>query len=375
MAEKRFTAIELKKINRNRIFKLIYESKEIARQDIALQLSLSLPTVNQNLKDLSDEGLIDYVGSFQSTGGRKAQMIIPVKEARITIGIDIRKNYLRIVAIDIFGTVLDYEKYLKVFSVDEDYSRYLGYLVNNIIEHNHFDREKVLGVGVTIPGLLDENMENIVKAPSLEIDNFSVQVLTEYIGYPCIVDNDANAGAFTEFWNDIQSGDRVYLSLEKGVGGSIIRNDGLRKGAHSRAGEFGHMTIVPNGRACYCGQKGCLESYISVARLTDDFGIQIEDFFAGLSSGNEEYKKVWEEYLEYLCFGINNLNMIFDEDIVLGGILTQYLKPYLEEIKETLTSLNSLSNHADYLKLTKYQSKATAIGIALELVSKFIENV
>lgn len=375
MAEKKFTAIELKKINRNRIYKLIYESQEIARQEIATELSLSLPTVNQNLKELLEMGLIEYEGSFQSTGGRKPQSIVPVKDARVAIGIDIRKSYLRIVAIDMLGNVLDYEKYLKVFSTTDEYGQYLAYLVNNIVEHNHFDQEKVLGVGITMPGILDANMEYVVKVPSFESDKVSVKNLVKFIEYPYVVDNDANAGAFTEFWKELPREDKIYLSVEKGVGGSIICKDGIRKGANLRAGEFGHMTVVPNGRHCYCGQKGCLESYISTARLSDDFGCQIEDFFSGLASGNQEYQKVWEEYIEYLCLGINNINMMYDSDVVLGGVLTQYLQPYLDKIHQELADRNSFGDNGQYLKLTKYQNKSTAIGIALQLVSRFIDEI
>lgn len=374
MTGKKITSIEVKKMNKNRIYKLIYNSREIARQEIASLLSLSLPTVNMNLRELTEEGFIEYGGNFQSTGGRKAQAITPAHNARIAIGLEIRRNHVSILAIDLYGNVLDYEKYLKTFSEEEEYSRYLGYLVQNIIEHNHFDTSKVLGVGIAVPGVFDQEKEFIIKAPSLAVSRYPLSKLTQAIDYPCIVDNDANSGAFTELWNS-RGEDKAYLSVGKGVGGCIIKKDELYQGHHHRAGEFGHMTVFPGGRLCNCGQKGCLEAYISTARISDDLGCQIEDFFSELAAENEEYLKVWDEYLEYLCIGINNIYMVYDSDVVLGGVLAQYLDPYLDEIRVRLAERNFFEKSGEYFKLTQYQSRATAIGAALQLVNKFIEEI
>lgn len=375
MTDKKITSIEVKKMNKNRIYKLIYNSREIARQDIASLLSLSLPTVNQNLKELTEDGLIQYGGNFQSTGGRKAQAILPVPDVGISIGMEIRRNHVSILAVDLYGSVLDYEKCRKAFSEEEEYSRYLGYLVQNMIEHNHFYKNRILGVGIAVPGVFDQNKEYIIKAPSLSVNQYPLSKLTQAMEYPCIVDNDANAGAFTELWTNIQREDKAYLSVGKGVGGCIIKKDELYKGHHHRAGEFGHMTVSPGGRLCNCGQKGCLEAYISTARISDDLGCQVEDFFSELSLGNAEYLKIWDEYLEYLCIGINNIYMVYDSDVVLGGVLAQYLEPYLEEIRKRLAERNFFEKSGEYFKLTQYQSRATAIGAALQLVNRFIEGI
>ena len=170
-------------------------------------------------------------------------------------------------------------------------------------------------------------------------------------------------------------GTRVYLSIEKGIGGCIIRSDGLEQGSHHRSGEFGHMLIQPDGKKCNCGNQGCLEAYISTSRLSDDLGCEVADFFAELKNGNEKYEKIWEEYKKFLCIGIHNIYMMYDVDIILGGILAQYLEPYLPEIKEKLAELNFFEETGEYLSTTKYHSKATAIGAALQMISTFIEMI
>lgn len=375
MIGKKITALELKKINKNRIFRYLYDNKELSRQDLVQGLSLSLPTVTQNLNELEESGLIDYVGNFNSTGGRKAQVITLRKEARITIGIEIRKTYIRILIIDLYGRVLDYEKYIKTFSTEEEYSRNLAYLVKNMVEQNQIEKEKILGIGLAVPAVFDSAMEYIIKAPSLELYNYPVKKLTQYFEYPVVIENDANSGAFNELWNHYQGESMIYLLIEKGIGGCMIQKDNIVKGCHHHAGEFGHMTLYPKGRDCKCGQKGCLEAYISIARISEDLDCQVEDFFAGLSAGNKEYHMIWEEYMENLCIGIHNIYMMYDEQIVLGGILTGYLEPYAEKIIARLSEMNIFEGSGDYLKLAKYQSRAVAVGAALQLVSGFMKTV
>ncbi len=373
--KEKITAIALKKINRNRIYKLIYDQKGIARQEITKGLGLSLPTVNQNLNELEEEGFIHYEGNFKSTGGRKAQVIVINNMIKVTIGLEIRKSYIRIVAIDLYGTVLDNKKYSKPFSTDEKYNKEIGRLIEDMIERNQFPRENILGVGLAVPGVITPNMECIKKSPSLHLFDYPVSNLTSFISYPYIIDNDANAGAFTELWNHFQGESKVYLLVEKGVGGCLIRKDGVIKGSHFHAGEFGHMTLYPGGELCNCGQHGCLEAYISISRISEDLNCQIEDFFTELANGNETYQKVWDVYLENLCIGINNLYMIYDEDIILGGILNQFIEPYLEHIRKHLSKLNLYEKSGDYLKLTNYESRSTAVGVALELVGKFVNEI
>ena len=375
MKENTITATELKKINRNRIFKLIYERKGISRRDIAAELSLSLPTVTQNLQELEELDLIGYAGNFQSTGGRKAQAIIPKTDARITIGIEVNKSYIRILAIDLAGKVLDYEKYIKTFSTEEEYGRNLSYLINNMIEHNRFKQENVLGVGLAVAGVFDKHREFLIKAPSLDVNGYSIKNLVKFIDYPYSIDNDANAGAFMELWEHSQGESRVYLAVGKGVGGCLIRNGEIVRGSHHRAGEFGHMTLFPNGKPCNCGQRGCLESYVSIERISDDLNCQIEDFFSELAAGNPKHKNLWSEYMEYLCIGINNIYMAYDETIVLGGMLSQYLEPHMDDIRNKLSLLNSFEQNGDYLKLTKHHSRVMAVGAALQLVRQFIDSV
>ena len=95
-SSQKLTNTDVKKLNKNRIFRLIYNSDKISRQEIADQLGLSLPTVNQNLKMLMEDGLIEYVGNFTSTGGRRAQAITINNNARKAISVNIKADYINV---------------------------------------------------------------------------------------------------------------------------------------------------------------------------------------------------------------------------------------------------------------------------------------
>lgn len=107
--------IDVKRINRNRIFRLIYNNEKISKQDIAYRLGMSLPTVTQNLKILKEQGLIEEDGVLESTGGRKAKAISCIKNARFAVGLNITKNHISIVLINLNGDIVKKSSYIQIF--------------------------------------------------------------------------------------------------------------------------------------------------------------------------------------------------------------------------------------------------------------------
>ena len=105
-SSQKLTGTDVKRLNKNRIFRLIYNNDRIARQDIADRLALSLPTVNQNLKLLRDEGLIECEGNFGSTGGRRAQAITVNNYAKIAISVNIKPDRYDVYVVDLKGQIL-----------------------------------------------------------------------------------------------------------------------------------------------------------------------------------------------------------------------------------------------------------------------------
>lgn len=362
MTEK-ITPLELKRINKNRIFRLIYDRKALKRQDLADELSLSLPTVNQNIKELMEEGMIEFSGEFNSTGGRKPQVITPVRMSRLTVALNIRKTYVRVVLVDLYGDVMASEREELEFADTDEYSKKLGKIVDSFITKQNCrneitDSARILGVGITIPGIFDRESERILIAPTLGIKDYDIKRLTKYMKHPTIVVNDARASAFTYIRKSDEIRHGVYLLVDRGVGGCIIEDGKLVRGTNNRAGEIGHMTIVPGGRKCACGKSGCLENYISITNLSDTLNAELTD-----------------EYLIYLALGISNLYTIFDGPIIIGGGLASYLEPNLSRLHDKLKEMNPILLEELDIRIDANSKKEALTGAALMLIEEFVKGI
>ena len=106
MASKSVNSIEVKKMNRNTIYKFLYRREPMSIQEISYALKMSLPTVTQNIKELQEKKLVVETGLFESTGGRKAKSISYNPSAKYSIGLDITRNHISIVIVDLSGEVI-----------------------------------------------------------------------------------------------------------------------------------------------------------------------------------------------------------------------------------------------------------------------------
>lgn len=375
MRANRVNSIEVKKINRNAIYRFLYRHDPISIQDIAQTLKLSLPTVTQNLKDLQEENLVIETGHFESTGGRKAKAISYNPQARYSIGLDITRNHIAIVIIDIGGHVVRHVRKPYPFAHTSAYFAGVSQMVEAFIDQAQIEREKILGVGIALPAILSHDNERVEYAVVIDFKGGSVHHFAEHLAYPCVLVNDANAAGMAEFWGVDHTQNVVYLSLNNSVGGSIIINNNLYAGHNQRSGEFGHMTIVPGGRACYCGQLGCVDAYCNAKVLSDSTEGNIRRFFEELREGSASHRAIWSEYVTHLVTTINNLRMLYDCDVIVGGYVGAYLDEHLDDIRQLLAERNTFERDGAYLQACHYKYEATAVGAALQHVKTYIDNI
>lgn len=369
------TTTDLKLINRNKVYRYIYENDKVSKQDLVLALGLSLPTISQNLTELFGQGLLRYSGKFESSGGRKPKKISIIPDARMVIGVEIKMEHINILAIDLKGNTRPNDRLEHKFEASEKYGKFLAAEIENYIEKNDIDPLSVLGVGISIPGVLDEDKQHIINAPTLKARHVPVAPITKYITRKIFVENDANAGGFAEIHSRKDLDALAFLSVSEGVGGSFINNGVLYNGINNRGAEFGHMTIVNGGKQCACGKLGCLEAYVSTSVLTCENDRKVDTFFERLKAGDPDCKAKWDEYLTYLCMGINNIRTIIDCDVILGGSLSRYVGDYFEDIKKRLVEILVFDNNTDFLHLSNYTVNESAIGTALHFVDEFVKTV
>ena len=375
-SSQKLTNTDVKKLNKNRIFRLIYNSDKISRQEIADQLGLSLPTVNQNLKMLMEDGLIEYVGNFTSTGGRRAQAITIDNNARKAISVNIKADYINVDVVGLKGQII-YSMDVKAhFSKSSAYIEKLTDAVRHAADYVGADADDILGVGITVPGILDDEKQILISAPPLKAKNYDFTRLISAIDYPVVVMNDARAEAYAGHWfNGKPEDEKIYIMLGEGVGGAYINASAIRNGVHNRGGEFGHMVIHPGGKQCLCGKKGCFEAYVSEKVLSSELDMTLDNFFELAAQGNKNNSDVLDEYMDNLALGINNIYTMMDCDIVLGGTVAPYLKQYENSIKERLVNDYSFDTDADYLRISDGGGRKSGLGAALSFVARFIDGV
>lgn len=368
---------ERRKQTRNSIYQyMFYSDASRSKQEIAAELSLSLPTVHQNLAELINAGLVRRDGMHQSTGGRRAMRLTIAENAHFAVGVSVTGDRLRFLAANMRMQEIAYKRTqrLEIGEID-DLGRVLACELELFLDEYGLNRDKLLGVGIAVPAVIDAEREEIALAPTLQLKDISLLKITRHLKYPYYVSNDATSGGYAEWFAHPAQTSMAYLSLETGVGGAVLLNGAPYEGENRRSGEFGHMCVETNGLPCKCGKYGCLEAYCSTARISDDLGITLEDFFEGLEIKNPAYQSLWKDVLCHLAVGINNIRMALDCDVVLGGNLTQFIESYLPELRRLAAELNTFENDAEYLKLCRYPKRASMLGVALYFIKEFIESV
>jgi len=367
--------IDVKRRNRANTLRAILACDRVSQMELTQRLALSWPTILQNVKELMELGLVREDGVYQSTGGRKAKAYAPVRDARAAIGVELARDHVSVVLTDLGGALLRQVRASLRFSTEDVYFKYLGGLLQRFAEANGVT-DRVLGVGVSLPGLVDEERGFLRDSRALELRNVPLSLFSSHISWPCRFLNNANAAGLAESYGGPNGGsDLVYLSLGDTVDGAILRDGELYMGTHLRAGSFGHTTLVPGGARCRCGKEGCLDAYCSAKRLSDCSGGSLSAFFDALQAGDPEKRQVWREYLEYLAAAVNNLHTVFDCDVVAGGDAGAYLKDFGELLRALLAERNPFEPDASYLKYCRYPQEAAAVGAALAQVKRFIETL
>ncbi len=360
------STVAARKTIKNTIIRYIADEGPVSRNDIIRDCGFSLPTVLQKIKELAECGLIEESGQSESNGGRKARLLSVVKDARYAAGVNITAHHLEMVLVGLDGTVLTSKRVRLLFELTHSYYRRFGAEIRQFINENVCDAEKILGVGISVPGILDSANKILLKSHALQLENFSLRELEATVGYPVLFENDANAAAFSE--KGFRNGTAFYLSLNYTVGGSFSVNGKVFGGQNNKSSEIGHTTLVPGGKQCYCGKKGCVDSYCSAKVLAED---NLEEFFRSVKAGDTECRKRWDKYLENLAVVICNLRILYDCEIIVGGHVGGYLEPDLQKLRLLAMEQNPFDVDASFIKCGRYRWEASAYGMALHLIAQF----
>lgn len=377
MSEKGLTTIALKKINRSKIYQYIYRSKLTSKLQIVQDLQMGLSTVSQNLNLLENEGLIEKNGYFDSTGGRKANAIQIVSDFRISIGVGILKNMFHITAIDLYGNTVYTDTIPLTYSNTAVYYQQITDKVKDFIDKNQYPENKILGVSIATQGITSPDNTTVIYGNIMNNTGMRLKDFSRHLPYPCHLEHDSKSAAFLELWNHPELDSAVVLLLNRNLGGAIITNHQIHQGRSMHSGTIEHICINPDGPLCYCGNRGCLETYCSANSLEQASGMAIKEFFPLLrEKKSPQLIQIWEDYLKHLAFAMKNLNLVIDAPIIISG----YLAPYFteEDIAYLLEHLNTgapFTLDKDQILVGTHGQYTPAIGAALYYVEKFTQSV
>lgn len=366
------TTAEIKKKNCEKIFTYIYKSKRTSKQTIAQALSLSMPTVSQNLKILESLHLIERNGFYESTGGRKAQMIRCIPDSRIAIGVSVLEDSVQIGAVDLFGSILKEETYTIHFQNKASYYQQVGNFVCTLTAALPYKKEEILGIGISIQGLVSSDGERIIYGNILQNTNSCRDDFQAYLPYPCRLIHDTEASATAEFWNNDSVQAAICLILNRNFGGALVMNGHIHQGS----GIIEHMTLHPDGKPCYCGKHGCAEAYCSANSLRQLSGLPFELFFQQLRAGSKKCRTIWTGYLKELALAIDNMRMLINCQFMISGFLQRYIEPDdLKLLEELVYKQTAFPDIPVTFTQGKHGPSAAMLGAAIYYIDSYIKHI
>ena len=377
MSEKGLTTINLKKINKSKVYQYIYRKKVTSKMQIVQELQMGLSTVSQNLNLLEQEGLIERNGYFESTGGRKANAIRIVSDFRISIGIGILKKMFHITAVDLYGNTFYTDTIPLPYSNSPEYYRQVTDKIKEFIAENKYSEEKILGVSIATQGITSPDHNSVLYGNIMNNAGMKLEDFSRYLPYPCYLEHDSKSAAFLELWNHPELDSAVVFLLNRNLGGAIITNHQIHQGSSMHSGTLEHMCIDHNGPLCYCGSHGCLETYCSANSLEQTSGMAIKEFFPLLrEKKSPQLTQIWEDYLNHLAFAMKNLNLIVDAPIIISGYLAPYFtEDDIEYLFEHINAATPFALEKSSILVGTNGQYTPAIGAALYYVEKFIQSV
>ena len=380
----------LKKFNQAVILDLIRREKGISKAELAEITGLSPTAVGVITASLLEEGYIHETGTGESKGGRRPVLLELKPRSFYAIGVDMDVAYMNMMLIDITGEVIcERTMHLSESTAFEKAVGRLEDAILDMLDEKVIDLGRLLGIGISVPGLVNSETGEVVLAPNLQWENIDVKFhLIRLKHVPVYVENEAMASAICENWIGLcqDVGNFVCINIKSGIGAGIFTNGKLYRGAGGSAGEVGHIVVDENGPKCGCGNYGCLETLASTTRIADKAkrlvrqgivsslneikdvdAITIDRIVEAARGGDEAAKNILMESARYIGIAISSIiNTLNPSKIVLGKEFIKYADLVMEHIKGVAVC-KSLAFPTANVEITASNigEKASALGAAI----------
>lgn len=374
----------IRDLNLTAIFRLIHKYGPVSRKELAENTGYSAATISNHVKTLYENKFVIETDKGSSTGGRKPVYLTVNPERSYIIAVEIEVSHLKIILLNLN---LEVKEEMSVFLREKEPDYILKIMLDSIDELHQktkLSKEKVMGLGIAVPALVDTSKARIEFAPNLGWRNIELEeFMKENYNVPLVLENEARAAVIGEkefVYPDIDN--LVYVSINQGIGCGIIFDGHLYRGASGNAGEFGHLTIDSQGPECHCGNYGCWETLASLKYICKSISedsksnCSIDEIREKALVGDKETLAILEDTAKNIGIGIANIiNSLSPEYLIIGGDIIDF-RNYLDQELQNVIEKKTLAPFYQKVKVTYSQlnKKASLYGIARMVFDSRIEE-
>ncbi len=383
----------VREINLSHIMQRLFAHGKLSRSAMAEMTGLNKSTVSSLVQELIEMGFVREVGVVSGNVGRPSILLELNPQAGYIVSCELGVDFISIVCTNFGAEVLwRHRESMRAARHQQAILDRMVALVHEALAAGMAGCEGrcgLMGLALGVPGLVDEASGTLLFAPNLVWQDVPLRDILSHAfeGIPVFVDNEANMAALGEnLYGAAKGYDEVlFISAGVGLGGAIVRNGQLLRGTTGFAGEFGHMTMDPDGEPCNCGNRGCWETQVSqsavfrtirqaiqggqssvlqnmTGRDLDQLSIPL--VVAAAEAGDAVALDALRQVGRYLGIGIASLvNALNPDRIVFGGILSlagSFLLPVMEaEVQQRALRWN---REAARIVLAQHGSDACLMG-------------
>ncbi len=347
------------------ILNVLHLEQVASRASISTLTGISKSTVSNIIDKLEKLEIVEYTNERRdpSSVGRPGVTLRLNPKALYAIGIEISVHTSRAMLVGLDGGVIARQNIGRNGRADPgQHLSTLAEAAEQVISKSGTDRERIMGLGVSFMGLTDHTKGIVVRSTSLPAWNQMniVEGFEKQLALPAYVENNANAMTLGEARFGVGQGkDNILgVTIDEGIGGGIVINKRLYMGSHAAAGELGHMSMMPAGAICHCGNKGCLRTLASESAVEanairiiktgvntllrdrpdgDQMNITVQDVIAAAKRGDTCCKDIISDAGRYLGAGLVNLvNVLSPELVILSKDSLPTFELFLEEVKRMI---------------------------------------
>ncbi len=386
------------------VLRYIWEAGEpIARARLTEISGLNKSTMGNLLTQLQAWGFVREMGTVNVGPGRPGVMIDIDPDGGRLIGAEIGVDFISVVLTDLKANVV-WRRKLDTNGSARQQAHVIELaegLIQEAIDQTRASDQRLLGIGLGLPGLIDHATGTLLFAPNLGWSNVPFRAMWQRFGVPVIVENEANAAALGEYMLGVAQHveDFIYLSAGVGLGGGLMIGGKLYGGVGGYAGEIGHMTLAPDGPPCACGNRGCWETFVGPTAMLDRIrqaaldghtplllalpevdgdvnAIRMRHVFEVADRGETAVLQALDEVGRYLGIGIASLlNALNPSLVVLGGVLSlagPYILPRAQ--REVASRALSAARANVELELSAFKFDACVMGGVSLIMREVLNN-